>query len=219
MQASGEEHPQQHARGNRVGGQTMSRHGSTNSGHAAASPDAAATADAATNQLEGSAATTGGGTAAGHRLKIRLGGSSLSNRGTSVSSEGTNGAATPRATSPVAAIRATNGHTEGDYHHQQANGTSMDEAMSGNSIKQEDFIASQSMGKKISSSDGEPKVQNEHPTAVVETEEMERYKEEQLKKGLAELPAVAHQSLVPLYELVRRLVARSYTDLQSIVEV
>lgn len=218
MQASGEEQPsqQQHARGNGVGGQTMSRHGSSNSGYGAASPGSTATAsgEAATKQLEGGTGTTG------QRLKIRLGGSSLNNRATSVSSEGTNGAATPRATSP-AAVRPTNGHTDDEYRHQQANGTAMDKGMSGNSIKQEEFMVSKPMGEKAGSSNGEAKMQNEHSSipTVVETEEMKRYKEEQFQMDVAELPAVAHQSLVPLYELVRRLVARSYTDLQSIVEV
>lgn len=42
---------------------------------------------------------------------------------------------------------------------------------------------------------------------------------EQLARDLAELPSIARQHLVPFHEIVRRTVARSYDELQSIVEV
>lgn len=228
MQASGEEHQQQqqqHGRGNggATGGQTMSRNESGNSSNRAGSPASTASAEAPL-QSDGGAAAGGGTAGGGHRLKIRLGGSSLSNRGTSVSSEGTNGPATPRATTPVAAaIRATspaartNGHAEEHRFHHQQNGTAVQNDTHVDGVKEEEPSASVIMGKKASL-ETESKTQLEE-AIVVEDEEIKRIKEEQLKKALAELPNVAHQSLVPLYELVRRLVARSYTDLQSIIEV
>lgn len=37
--------------------------------------------------------------------------------------------------------------------------------------------------------------------------------------GLRELPQIARQHLVPLHEVVRRAIARSYSELQSLVEV
>lgn len=237
MQVSGEEQRHQHAGGG--GGQTMSRNGSGVAAAAAAAGGSPASSEAR-SQSDGGAATAGSGGGAGHRLKIRLGGSSKSNRGTSVSSEGTNtnGPPTPRATTPVisaaspttttAAPARTNGHIE-EYHQ---NGTVMDSRTNATSSR-EDVQPNPSpsavpMALKQSSEgatgmqehlNGKP-MKNEHlAIAAEDDEETKKQREEQLQQDLAELPNVARQSLVPLYELVRRLVARSYTDLQSIVEV
>ena len=51
-----------------------------------------------------------------------------------------------------------------------------------------------------------------------EADERERLRK-QLEIDLKELPDVARQHLVPLYEIIRRVVARSFTDLQSLAEM
>lgn len=51
-----------------------------------------------------------------------------------------------------------------------------------------------------------------------EADERERLRK-QLEIDLQELPDVARQHLVPLYEIIRRVVARSFTDLQSLAEM
>lgn len=223
MQASsggegGHQQQQQHSHGNGsagAGGESMSRNGSLNGGYTASSP----------RTSEAAAGVSGGGNAnaGGHKFKIRLGGNSLtSGRGTSVSSEGTNGPATPHAATPIAAStsRATspaqvNGHTAEQYHAQQ-NGTALDSGVNDAVMKQEQ-PPSVLMDKKTSSQSG-MKAMDEQAVHI-EDEHAKQQREIQLQKDLAELPNVAHHSLVPLYELVRRLLARSYTDLQSIVEV
>ena len=50
-------------------------------------------------------------------------------------------------------------------------------------------------------------------------QEQEQDRAEQLQRDLLELPPIARQHLVPLYEIVRRVVARAYSELQSLVEV
>ena len=50
-------------------------------------------------------------------------------------------------------------------------------------------------------------------------QEQERKRAEQLQRALLELPPIARQHLVPLYEIVRRVIARAYSELQSLVEV
>lgn len=51
-----------------------------------------------------------------------------------------------------------------------------------------------------------------------EAEEILRTRQ-QLENDLLELPDVARQHLVPLYEVVRKVVARSFSELQSLVEM
>lgn len=213
-----------------VGGESMSRNGS-------ASAIAAVTAASPTSSQSHS--DGGAATPAGHRLKIRIGGSTLggsNHRTGSVSSEGTNGHSTPRATTPVAVPAAvstpkSNGHLE---HHDGAK-TMHNGDISRETIKQEldnegraVSVSSEKLSQAASQQERlDPKPpskteekQDELPVQEAqEDEETKRKKEEQLRSALAELPNVARQSLVPLYELVRRLVARSYTDLQNIVEV
>lgn len=50
-------------------------------------------------------------------------------------------------------------------------------------------------------------------------EQQEQERAEQLHSALLQLPPIARQHLVPLYEIVRRVVARAYSELQSLVEV
>ena len=64
-------------------------------------------------------------------------------------------------------------------------------------------------------------IQEQQERLRVEAAERERQTHEQqvYEESIREIPQIARQHFVPLYDVVRRAIARSYSELQSLVEV
>lgn len=229
--------------------QSMSRNGSSGAPAASAASPASSTASEHRSQSDGGAAprlkirlggsTLGGGHHAGNRA------TSTSSEGTN--GHTTPRAASPAAVVAVASPRM-NGHSEDQHHYSnehavKQNGSSSEKGNDIHTVKKEDGYGAipspLPMGKTGSNAAEEDvKSQQQELKSVSPMQEGQQQEEQQslsykdlsnslpkerteaeIMHDMAELPNIARQSLVPLYELVRRLVARSYTDLQSIVEV
>jgi hypothetical protein len=224
-----------------AGGESMSRNGSSSTNGGIIGPGSKSASPASQPGDAGNATA-----AAGPRLKIRLGGGSGSSSAAgSRNSPAT--PHTPVGTPRAAAAQGINGSSfiTGAINHdssgdlqKHSHGAAAVTASSQNGTAQTDESKSNGMDVDLPrslkiklvqqhtqdrASLEPPSKQKEqelqHVEEVVEDEQTRKRREEQLVQDLAELPNVAHQSLVPLYELVRRLVAHSYTELQSIVEV
>jgi hypothetical protein len=217
-----------------AGGESMSRNGSSSTNGGIIGPGSKSASPASQPGDAGNATA-----AAGPRLKIRLGGGS----GSSSAAGSRNSPATPH----TAAAQGINGSSfiTGAINHdssgdlqKHSHGAAAVTASSQNGTAQTDESKSNGMDVDLPRSLKIKLVQQnaqdrasleptskqkeeelQHVEEVVEDEQTRQRREEQLPHDLAELPNVAHQSLVPLYELVRRLVAHSYTELQFIVEV
>lgn len=181
------------------------------------------------------------------RLKIRLGSSTNASRDRSKSpaplagKQGTFNAPSPSLAVANNAEIKINGH--GGTHHTDTAGygvenSNVDEAVrasDGESVFKAPLMVASQAGRSTSSEgtpkptidtsmQGEQKQQLEGVVGGIdeskeEDEATRLLREAQLATDLQELPNVARQSLVPLYEVVRRAIAKSYTDLQSVVEV
>lgn len=227
----------------------MSRNGSSGAPAASAASPASSTASEHRSQSDGGAAPRlkirlGGSTLGGHHAGNRA--TSTSSEGTN--GHTTPRAASPAAAAAVAvASPRMNGHSEdqhryGDEHAVKQNGSNPEKGTDIHTIKKEDGygsipspvpmgktgsnaaeedIKSQQQGLKSVSTMQEGQEEEKHTLSHKDLRNSppKERTEAEIMHDMAELPNIARQSLVPLYELVRRLVARSYTDLQSIVEV